>query len=59
MVIFAPQALYLAGNFEIFLLLLAPMFLSFVVNFLVSHIVTNLIYFPFRESVSFNFATLA
>lgn len=56
---FASQTRYLAGNMEVLYLLLAPVLLFFVVNFTVVRIVSALMKFSYRDSVSLNLTTLA
>lgn len=56
---FASQAGYITGHLEIFLILLAPVSLFFVVNFIVGRLAARFLKFNYEDSVSLSLTTLA
>lgn len=59
MAMFASQGDYLLQNVETVLILLIPLMIFFVVNFLVSRFASYLLHFNYEDSASLNLTTLA
>lgn len=56
---FASQAGYITGHPEVFLILLIPVSMFFVINFFVGRFVARFLKFSFEDSVSLSLTTLA
>lgn len=59
MAMFASQGEYLTNNLKIVLILLIPLLLFFIVNFLIGRSVSSLLKFNYEDSASLNLTTLA
>lgn len=56
---FASQAGYITGHLEVFLILLVPVSLFFIINFIVVRLLAGYLRFSFEDSVSLSLTTLA
>ncbi|MFN6945886.1 MAG: arsenic resistance protein [Cytophagaceae bacterium] len=59
MAMFASQGDYLTKNIEIFLILLVPVLLFFVINFFLGQIISRFMKFNYEDTASLNLTTLA
>lgn len=56
---FASQGLYLLNNLEVIMLMLLPLLLFFIVNFLLAQTVGKLLHFNYEDTVSLNMTIIA
>jgi ACR3 family arsenite efflux pump ArsB len=56
---FASEDIFKEGYLDIFLIILIPTVIFFVATFLISRVVSRALRFPFKDSVSLSFTTLA
>lgn len=59
MAMFASQGEYLKNNLEVVFILIIPLLLFFLINFLVSHFASFLLKFNYKDSASLSLTTLA
>ena len=59
MAMFASQGSYLLGNLEIIYILIIPILLFFVINYIVGRLVGKFLKFSYADSVSLNMTIIA